>query len=234
MRIRSRALNKLLAFVIVSAIKCLFATLRRRAVFHTPESSPYDEVEGRFIYSVWHDELMLSLFAKKHKIVAAITSQHQDGTYLANVLELMGVTPIRGSSSKGGIEALRNAMTVAKERHIVVTPDGPRGPRHVMKDGLVFLSSKTGNPVVPLSFECSRFWRVQGKWTDLVVPKPFSKLTVIYGEPIIIPARLRRDGLLEYTQRVQDAMDFLSGDEPHIIEPPSEASDESPPETKAA
>jgi lysophospholipid acyltransferase (LPLAT)-like uncharacterized protein len=231
MRIRSRLANKLLAVLLVSSIKLLFLTLRRRAKFHTPESSPYDDVEGRFIYSVWHDELMLSLFAKKHKVVAAITSQHQDGTYLASVLKLMGVTPIRGSSSKGGIEAVRKAMTIAKERHIVVTPDGPRGPRHVMKDGLVFLSSKTGNSVVPLSFECSRFWRIQGKWTDLVIPKPFSKLTVIYGEPIEIPKRLRREGMLDYTQRVQDAMDFLSGDQPHTITPPA---DESQPESKAA
>jgi lysophospholipid acyltransferase (LPLAT)-like uncharacterized protein len=182
---------------------------------------------------VWHDEIMLSLFARKHKIVAAITSQHQDGTYLASVLDLMGVTPIRGSSSKGGIEALRKAMTVAEERHIVVTPDGPRGPRHVLKDGIVFLSSKTRNPIVPLSFECSRYWRVKGKWTDLVIPKPFSKLTVIYGEPIEVPKRLRRDSMIEYTQIVQAGMDFLSGDEPHTIEVPEEPS-QSGVEKKAA
>jgi lysophospholipid acyltransferase (LPLAT)-like uncharacterized protein len=227
MRIRSRLANKLLAVIIVGGLKLLFLTLRRRIDLHTPESTPYeDDAHGRFTYCVWHDELLLSMFAKRHKIVAAITSKHQDGTYMANILELVNVTPIRGSSSKGGVEALRTAMKVAQERHIVITPDGPRGPRHELKDGIVFLASKTGNAIVPLSFECSRCWRIPGKWTDLVIPKPFAKLTVIYGEPIEIPKRLRRDGLNKYTQRVQNAMDFMSGEEPKVLDFESEDPDQ--------
>ena len=219
MRIRSRFANKLLALIIVSGLKLLFLTTRRRIVLHTPESTPYaDDAHGRFTYCVWHDELLLSMFAKRHKIVAAITSQHQDGTYMANVLELVRVTPIRGSSSKGGVQALRTAMEVARSRHIVITPDGPRGPRHELKDGIVFLASKTGNPIVPLSFECSSCWRIKGKWTDLVIPKPFAKLSVIYGEPIEIPKRLKRDELNAWTQRIQDAMDFMSDAAPRTLD----------------
>jgi lysophospholipid acyltransferase (LPLAT)-like uncharacterized protein len=139
----------------------------------------------------------------------ALTSQHRDGSFVACVLRAIGVPTVRGSTGHQGGNALRKILTVATDRDIVMTPDGPRGPRRNMSRGTVFLASRSGRAVVPTAFSCERSWTIRGSWTDLVIPKPFSKVFLLAGDPIDVPLELGRDGLTEFASRIQLHMDRL-------------------------
>ncbi len=103
-------------------------------------------------------------------------------------------------------------MTTAKDQHIVITPDGPRGPRRKMQSGIVFLASHTGRAIVPTAFACIRSWRIKGSWTDLLLPKPFTKIFLLAGEPVEVPPDLSREEVARYTVLVQEEMDRLSSE----------------------
>jgi lysophospholipid acyltransferase (LPLAT)-like uncharacterized protein len=119
------------------------------------------------------------------------------------------IRSVRGSTARGGDQALRELMQVGDDWNIFITPDGPRGPHHEIKPGLVYLASRTGRPIVPAVSHSDRSWHVRGSWTGLVVPKPFSRCTYLLGEPVTIPADLSRDQIEFHTKRVQAEMDRL-------------------------
>ncbi len=204
MRLRSKAVKWLIGAFAVLVFRCLFLTLRLR--FHTADNTnPYAiEGEDRFIYCVWHDQLLIPIFGGKHRHTAALVSQNQDGSFVAAGLRSAGIVPIRGSSNRGGTKAMRQLIREAEGKHIVMTPDGPRGPRRELSAGVVFLAAHSGRAIVPTAFTCERGWRFGVGWTDLLVPKPFSKVHLLTGEPIHIApdtTNLRAD-----VARVQAAM----------------------------
>ena len=210
MRIRSRLLTKLVANLIVLSGQIVFATARKSFDLQDSDTNAYDpNGRERYLYCAWHDTILFPLFMGRHCHSAGIVSRHQDGSYLAETMNRINIKPVRGSSGKGGAQALRESIAVTRDHHITITPDGPRGPEHAMKDGIVYLASKSGRRIAPLAYQCSRYWRLRGNWTDLIIPKPFSRVTLIVGEPISVPGKLSREQLDEYTVRVQTAMNDL-------------------------
>lgn len=186
MRFRGKAVDWLIGAFAVFVFRCLFLTLRRK--FHTATNTNPYVIEGadRFIYCVWHDQLLIPIFGGKHRHTAALVSLAQDGSFVAAGLRSAGIVPIRGSSSRGGAQAMRQLIREAEGKHIVMTPDGPRGPRRELSAGVVFLAAHSGRAIVPTAFTCERGWRFGVGWTDLLVPKPFSKVHLLTGEPIHI------------------------------------------------
>jgi hypothetical protein len=85
--------------------------------------------------------------------------------------------------------------------HLLITPDGPRGPRRELKPGLVMVASLTGLPVVPVGIGFTRAWRF-GSWDRFALPRPFSTLVGVFGEPILLPANLDRTQLEAERQRI--------------------------------
>ncbi len=104
---------------------------------------------------------------------------------------------------------MRQLLDVAEQQHITITPDGPRGPRQVMKQGIVFLASRTGQAILPMACGCRWGFRIKGSWTDMLIPLPFARVHGVLGRPIPVPAELSRQQLLDVTARVQEAMDQL-------------------------
>jgi lysophospholipid acyltransferase (LPLAT)-like uncharacterized protein len=191
-------------------MKLLFRTLRREFRTIDVHRNPYTAVGSeRFLYAVWHDSMVMPAFGGKHIHSAALTSKHQDGYFVSSVLKNVGMSSVRGSTGKGGGGALRELMTTARDKHIVITPDGPRGPRRTMSPGIVFLASHTGRSIVPTAFACVSAWKIRGSWTDLKIPKPFSTVYFLAGEPVPVPAGLSREGLQAFTAHLQDEMDRL-------------------------
>lgn len=208
MKIRNRLLVVTLGWMIYLTLRLIFWTVRKRFVIVDPDSLAYKpDAKGRYLYCTWHDSILLPLFLGRPQHMAAIVSQHRDGGYLTDLMRKLKIHCVRGSSTSGGVEALREAIKVAQERHITITPDGPRGPRRELKDGIVFLASKARRPIVATGFYCERCWKIQGRWTDLVVPKPFSNVHVVLSEPIHVPRKLSRDELTQFTQAVQETME---------------------------
>ena len=211
MKIRSVFVTKLAAFLAVGLLRILFRTLHVELRPARPGLVAYGPTgQDRFLYCTWHDSILMPIFAGRPWKMAALVSRHQDGSYLAEAMKRVGITPIRGSTYRGGTAALKQLITEAQDKHITITPDGPRGPRRKMKPGIVFLASQTGRPIVPMLFACPRAWRIRGNWTDLVIPKPFSTIIGLSGEPIHVPSNLSREGIQQHMGRVQQAMDELA------------------------
>lgn len=212
MRIRSATIEWGLARLTVFAAWGLFATVRRQFFLAEPELSPYQRPANRTaIYSVWHDSLLPPLFLGRQPATKALVGMHRDGTFLANSLAALGIPCVRGSSSNGGARALRQLIDETDGYHIVVTPDGPRGPRREMKPGIAYLASRTGKFVVPTAFACTRSWSWGAGWTDLMVPKPGSTIVALTGPGIEIPPRSNREQLAHYDDLIQQEMNRLNG-----------------------
>jgi lysophospholipid acyltransferase (LPLAT)-like uncharacterized protein len=126
-----------------------------------------------------------------------------------------GYSTVRGSSTRGGSAALRDLVrTVRGGGTVVVTPDGPRGPRERMKVGALLVAQMTGAPMIPVATGADRSWWVEG-WDRFQIPKPFSRLRVEYGEPIFVP-RTASEPLLEslsadVEQKLQELMRRVDG-----------------------
>lgn len=135
-------------------------------------------------------------------------SASRDGELISTIARSMGYTPVRGSSSKGGQEALKGMVRFMKEgKRCAITPDGPRGPRREVKKGVVDLARLTGCPVVPFAFEAQHCWRLRS-WDRFIIPKPFSRAVFIYGEPIQVPRKGGDDE--EFLERIQGELDRVT------------------------
>ena len=206
---RSVWLTKLVSWLVVATLKLLFATCRKEFALFPGTNGWAADLPGRFLYAVWHEVLFFPLLVAKPQNMSALASRHQDGSYVAEILRLLNVQPFRGSTARGGAQAVRQLLGVAQQLHITLTPDGPRGPRREMKDGIVFLSSRTGLGIVPAAFSCRRGIRIQGPWTDMLLPLPCTTTYCILGEPIHVPSEMTREEIDLHRQRVQEAMDRL-------------------------
>jgi lysophospholipid acyltransferase (LPLAT)-like uncharacterized protein len=212
MRIRSRYLTKFIAWTILLIGRLLFATCRVRfvPVGNVEMDNPYlGPTTKRYLACLWHDQIVLTLFVGRVGDMAGLVSKHQDGSFVAETMRLRGVLPVRGSTQRGGAEALRQMLAVARERHIAITVDGPRGPRHRVKPGIVFLASHSGRPIVPVIYTCRRGWRIRGNWTDMLLPKPFTTIIAVGGPPVEVPPGIDRQQLAECIRHLEDRMETL-------------------------
>ena len=218
MRIRSPLLTKLITRVGVVIVKLLFRTCRTQILADDPGSNIYRGTGSRrYLVSIWHDQIIMTLFIGRPQNTAGLVSQHQDGGYVAEVMKALGIAAVRGSTNRGGARAMRELMETTRDLNICITPDGPRGPRHELKTGLVFLASHTGRSIIPTAYACRRCWNIQGSWTDMMIPKPFTKIIVRGGMPIPVPPKLRRAGLDEYTAKLQAEMEKLEAEAAALI-----------------
>ncbi|WP_339613589.1 lysophospholipid acyltransferase family protein [uncultured Rubinisphaera sp.] len=210
MRIRSRFLEPVVAWMAVLLFKMLYATLRKEIHFSDKAVNPYVPVTtGTYTFCVWHDSLLTPLFLAKQPATMALVGGHRDGTFLADSLKQLGIGTARGSTSSGGTAAVRFLMNEGKNSHLVLTPDGPRGPRREMKTGCAFLAAKTGKPVVPTAFLCKSYWSVGRGWTDLVIPKPFTRVIAVTSPPLVIPESISKEELKQWTDKIQTAMEAV-------------------------
>ncbi len=203
-------MERCLARVAVCSSSALFATVRKQFHFAECRTSPYIPVsDTTYIYSVWHDSLLMPLFLGRQPSTMALVGLHNDGTFLANSLSALGIPCIRGSSSRGASSAVHQLLNRTEKHHIVLTPDGPRGPRREMKAGVAYLASRTGKPVVPTAFACRRNWSLGTGWTELRIPKPLTTVYALTGPPLFVPAEATSSELAAYTHQIQLEMDRL-------------------------
>ena len=209
MRIRSPLLIRVSGFLFANVMRALFCTLRldvRTAYNANPYAASGD---ARRVYAVWHDSMVIAAFGGRHVRTIALTSHHRDGSFVASVLKAIGVPVVRGSTGNRGGNAVREILTSAFDNDIVMTPDGPRGPCRKISRGVVFLASRSGRAIVPTAFSCEKSWTIRGSWSDLVIPKPFSSVYLLAGDPMEVPADVSRDKLIGYAARIQRQMDRL-------------------------
>lgn len=141
-----------------------------------------------FIYVLWHGQLLPLLWTHRNRAIAVIISEHRDGEIIARVAAAIGFRLVRGSTSRGAARALLNGSRELESGHdLAVTVDGPRGPSGVVAPGALVISQRTAAPMVPTAAATDRAWRLRS-WDRFMIPKPFARVTVSYGEPIRIAA----------------------------------------------
>jgi lysophospholipid acyltransferase (LPLAT)-like uncharacterized protein len=139
--------------------------------------------------------------------VHALTSRSRDGEVLSRFVQGFGVRVVRGSSSRGGTRALLALARLLREEgaEILLVPDGPRGPRHVAQPGAVLLAKMTGVPVVPVAFAATPR-TVLRSWDAFLVPHPFARAVVIFGQPIAVPPDADRNLVEEKRRELESAL----------------------------
>lgn len=136
---------------------------------------------------IWHGRLLPAGYYHRGRGMVGLISRSQDGEYIARVLRRWGYDAVRGSSSRGGMPALREIVRLARSgRTIAITPDGPRGPRQKLKPGVLAAARATGLPMVPVAAGADRAWWFES-WDRFLVPKPFARIRVAYGPPLEVP-----------------------------------------------
>ncbi len=170
------------------------------------------------IYVLWHGRLLPLAHLHRGQGIAALISRSADGEYLARLIERWGFVPVRGSSSRGGSAGLRELVRQARAgRCLAITPDGPRGPRQRLKEGVLVAGQLTGQPLIPATASASRAWWVGG-WDRFLSPRAFARVQVAYGPPVRVPRdageqelAALRCALEEELNRLTAEVDALAG-----------------------
>jgi lysophospholipid acyltransferase (LPLAT)-like uncharacterized protein len=140
------------------------------------------------ILAFWHGRILPGLYYFRDRQIIVITSQNFDGEWIARIIERFGYGTARGSTTRGARRAmvqLVRAMKVGKPAGF--TLDGPRGPARVAQPGAVWLAHATGNPILPFHLEAARAWTLRS-WDRTQIPKPFTNVALVVGEPIPVGA----------------------------------------------
>ena len=139
-----------------AVIRGLGWSMRMDSQGHEPVDALYRQ--GRhIILAFWHAQQLMIPTGYRGTGANVLISQHQDGEIIARIISRFGHWAVRGSSTRGGAFALRELIRRGRSgTDLVVTPDGPKGPRQVAKLGVIQLAKATGLPIVPLAFSCSK------------------------------------------------------------------------------
>ena len=194
-----KKLSRKLALIFVPTIifmvmKLLWFTYRKKYHF-------IDEpIEGQCMAVTWHSELLISpqvyrKLRKKQK-TAAIIAQHHDGELIARTLSFLSIMPLRGSSRRGAKAVLIAAITALKNGYsVMITPDGPKGPRYSMSDGAVALALRSNLPLMVVNYKADSFWQLKS-WDKFIIPKPFTTLNIYHQ--VLTLTDMKKDEAKEY------------------------------------
>ncbi|MDD4224346.1 MAG: lysophospholipid acyltransferase family protein [Candidatus Cloacimonetes bacterium] len=156
-------------------------TLRLEALDQPPDGYPC-------VYALRHRDLLLLALQRMDCGIAVMVSRSRDGELIARPLARLGFLPVRGSTSRSGSQALRTLVDLAQTRSLALTPDGPKGPAGSVQPGVLQLALLAGIPIIPVAARADRQWRLNS-WDGFRIPKPFSKLTAVYGHQIRLGSR---------------------------------------------
>lgn len=198
------------------AMKAWNATLRVEVDDRAGIAGP-DAPDEPVIFLLWHNRVLSlpAVWAKlklRERFAVVLTSASKDGAMVAAAMGVLGMGSVRGSSSRraaAAIIALRKAL--ADGNDICVTPDGPKGPRYVFQPGVIKLAQSTGAPIIAVHLVCPSAWRIR-TWDKLVIPKPFSRVTVVVDRALVVPRDLDEAAFEAERVRVESAMLAITED----------------------
>lgn len=172
-------------------------TVERAITAHTP-----------LLLIVWHGRMMVPVWHMRKRGIVAMVSRHQDGEFVSRLVEKLGYKTVRGSSTRGGTVATLELLDEMRAGKIgAMICDGPRGPIHKMKPGTAFLAKEAQATVIPVAFSARRKWQFRS-WDRFQVPKPFTRVHLVWGAPIAPTEESESEE--ELTQRLEDILNDLT------------------------
>lgn len=146
-----------------------------------------EALDGKVIWTFWHAKLLPLAYTHRERGVAVLVSRHHDGEIISQIICRLGYGVVRGSSTRGGLRALLEMVRAGRAGcPLGVTPDGPRGPRRTLQNGVLHISQRSQLPIVPLALEAVRRKELDS-WDRFQIPYPFSRVAVVVGSPQSIP-----------------------------------------------
>ncbi len=186
-------------------IRAWMPTLRIEFDLCDSEIVPKKSPPRKYLFSLYHENMLLPTFLYRNCGVSILVSSHADGEIVHQIARRFGYGTIRGSSTRGGSKALYEMIRKGSRQHLVITPDGPRGPRRQVQNGIAMLAIATGMPIVPTSVEFRSGWRANS-WDRFAIPKPFSRVCLITGPAILPPKPDEFFALKQFRRQIEEAM----------------------------
>jgi lysophospholipid acyltransferase (LPLAT)-like uncharacterized protein len=195
----------------------LYLLMVRIRIFNEEELFDHLHRGGKGIIAVWHQRISPVIgYARRFRefTPVAMISQSRDGDLIADVARRLNFRPVRGSSSRGGREALAAVVAELSAHPLAVhAVDGPQGPRGLVKAGIIRMAQLSGAPIIPVYISVNRAW-VLGSWDRFLIPKPFSTVWVRWDEPIPVPATLDNETFEALRMQIEKRMrDNQEGDD---------------------
>ena len=188
---KNNFLNKIGAVILPGLLSVYLKTVRI--------SISNDLRNEKAVFTFWHNKMLIGWYLFKGKKYSALVSKSKDGDTLTRILKKWKYNVTRGSSSKGGKEAVTKIIEEIKgTTSVVITPDGPRGPIYEVKNGPLVVANKTGYPVIPVKIVMGKKKTLNKSWDDFEIPLPFSKCTVEFGNKMYYPEYLDESQLGQF------------------------------------
>jgi len=165
-----------------------------------------------FIYAFWHDQLLICPLTWQSEFeIKVLISKHRDGDIIARLISKLGFKAIRGSTHKSGKTKNKGGLTSARQMikslkngiSIGISPDGPKGPRHKVSDGILSISRLSNSSILPVGIGFKKKW-VLNTWDKFIIPKPFNQITIIWGEPL--PALKNEKSINQIKSKLESKM----------------------------
>jgi len=213
MKVRDKIAMAILPRVIWAHLKITVLT-SRLSVCGTDHADRLARSGEGFIYAFWHNRQILLPLLRKDENIHCLISSSRDGEFVARLAGLFGKSAIRGSTTRGGFDAMKQLMRVLAQGGIVaITPDGPLGPAGEVQPGVVQVARAMGVAVVPVAFDASRK-KVFASWDRFIMPCPFGRIGVVFGTPVQIE---KSETLEAGTARLRAALDQTTADAGRLI-----------------
>lgn len=144
--------------------------------------------DQRFIYAFWHQRQVFFTVSHRGDKMSVLISKSVDGEMISETIRLCcGVASVRGSTTRGASDAVRGLITALRSGlDLGITPDGPKGPKEEIKEGVLYLAQKLGVPILPITNASSNRLILRKTWDQFQIPMPFGRSVVVYGEPIFV------------------------------------------------
>lgn len=158
------------------------------------------------IATLWHGRMLIPLRAHGNMGMSVLVSPSDDGSLITMMLDRFGYGVVRGSSNKNPARAIREMLGRLKAGEmIIITPDGPRGPRHSVNPGPVWMARETGFPILPTGFVTDRAWHLKS-WDHFTIPKWGARIQLVYGDLIHVPPDASDEDIDRLTEEMRTRM----------------------------
>ena len=202
--------QKLTGFLFYFITNLIARSIKWQYFEQSNKSTIFDN-KHKYIFCCWHNKLFLGPhLLPRNRVINALQSSHSDGMITSVAFKYLGMNVILGSSKKGGMQAFRKMIKCLQlGESIAITPDGPKGPKEQVKDGIIKLAQISNTPIIPLVWATEKFKTINS-WDDFVLPYPFSKGIYCYGKPINIKKNINVNQFELERQKLENELKRLT------------------------
>lgn len=211
-RLEDFFLLEVLPLLAALLMRLLYSTLRVQQLDYHKVKDFFEKKQSN-IMAFWHGQLLMMHFIaypfpRGSRVI--LISQHRDGELITRISARFGYASIRGSKTRGGFGALRQILKLLEGgKSFVITPDGPRGPRHQVKLNVIQLAKARGVPILPMTLGAKSF-KTFASWDAFILPYPFTRATYIWGDPIWVSAAATDKEMETARQTLEDELNRLT------------------------